>query len=248
MEFCKGIIHSFESFGCVDGPGVRFVVFLQGCNMRCKFCHNADTWSLDAGKENEIMTAEQVISKAENFESYWGEDGGITVSGGEPLVQIDFVLQLFTLCKQRGYSTVIDTAGQPFTTDEPFFTKFKELMKVTDLVMLDIKHIDSKRHKELTGRDNENILALARYLSESGKDMWIRHVLVPGYTDDDESLKRLCEFISSLKTVKKVEVLPYHTFGSYKWEKLGLAYPLKGVEPPTKQSVENAKRILGISE
>lgn len=241
----KGIIHSFESFGCVDGPGVRFVVFLQGCNMRCKFCHNADTWTVKPVEGDMILTAEEVLERAERFKSYWGEDGGITVSGGEPLLQTEFVTMLFTLCRESGITTVLDTAGQPFSFEEPFFSSFKKLMDVTDLVILDLKHIDTEKHKNLTGFGNENILSMAKYLSDTGKKMWIRHVLVPGYTDDDESLHALASFIKELKGVERVEVLPYHTFGAYKWGALGYDYPLKGVEPPSKESTQNAKKILG---
>ena len=178
-----GNIHSLESFGSVDGPGVRYVVFVQGCRMRCQFCHNPDTWKLD---DNQIMTPEELLSKALRYRGYWGAEGGITVSGGEPLLQIDFLLEFFKLAKAEGVHTVIDTAGNPFTREEPFFGKFKELMKYTDLLLLDIKEIDTKKHKQLTGFGNENILDMASYLSEIGKPVWIRHVLVPERSDFDE--------------------------------------------------------------
>lgn len=242
MSICNGRIHSTESFGSVDGPGVRFVVFMQGCGFRCQYCHNADTWSADAG---ETVSAEELFNRILRYRSYWGRDGGITVSGGEPLLQIDFVTELFRLAKAAGVHTALDTAGGPFSIDEPFFGKFRELMALTDLVLLDIKHIDEERHKSLTGRSNKNVLELARYLSDTGKPVWIRHVLVPGITDDEESLSRLSEFLRTLKNVERVEVLPYHSLGAYKWKALGLNYPLEGVSPPTKEAVSRAREILG---
>ena len=241
MEQIIGKIHSFESFGSADGPGVRCIVFLQGCRMRCKYCHNPDTWSLDKGQE---QTPEEVIKKALRYKSYWGKNGGITVSGGEALLQIDFVLELFKLAKAKGIHTTIDTAGNPFTREGEFFGKFQELIKVTDLFLLDIKQIDNEAHKSLTGHTNENILDMATYLSEQGKDMWIRYVLVPGYTDLEEDMSKLHDFIETLNTVKRVEVLPYHTLGVFKWEQLGVPYTLEGVNAPSKESIEKANQIL----
>lgn len=238
-----GRVHSLETFGLVDGPGVRFVVFLQGCRMRCQYCHNPETWSNTGGTE---WTAKALFDRAWRYRNYWGKKGGITVSGGEPLLQIDFLLELFTLAKQKGVHTVLDTAGNPFTTEKPFFGKFRQLMEVTDLVMLDLKETDPERHKKLTGWDNSNILQMARYLSDSGKDMWVRRVLVPGLTDSTEELRRLRAFLDGLKTVRKVEVLPYHTLGLFKWERLGVPYPLEGVRTPTAEEVQEAERILGI--
>lgn len=240
-----GRIHSIESFGSVDGPGIRYVVFVKGCKMRCQFCHNPDTWEM---KDGELKTADELIAQALRYKSYWKKGGGITVSGGEPLLQIDFLIEFFTKAKAKGIHTTLDTSGNPFTRKEPFFSKFNELMKVTDLVMLDIKQIDDAKHKILTGCSNSNILDMATYLSDINKPMWIRHVLVPGGSDNDELLMRLDKFIKSLKNVDRVEVLPYHTLGVFKWEELGLDYPLKGVEPPTKDRVENAKNLLHISE
>lgn len=241
MEQMTGYVHSLESFGSVDGPGVRYVIFLSGCAMRCQFCHNPDTWEMKSGQP---YTADQLLEKAWRFRSYWGEKGGITVSGGEPLLQIDFLTELFRKAKEKGIHTTLDTSGNPFTTEEPFFSKWKELMKYTDLVMLDIKHIDEQGHKELTGQSNQNILQMAQYLSDMGKAMWIRHVLVPERNDKDEYLHRLADFIHTLKTVERVEVLPYHTLGVFKWKNLGLAYPLEGIDPPTKDRIENAEKIL----
>ena len=191
-----------------------------------------------------IYTADELIDKAWKYRTYWGSKGGITVSGGEPLLQIDFLLELFQKAKERGINTTLDTCGNPFTREEPFFSKFQELMKVTDLVMLDIKHIDDEQHKILTGQTNKNILDMAEYLSETGKPVWIRHVLVPERSDKDEYLHRLHDFIETLDNVEKVEVLPYHTLGVYKWKELGIPYQLEGIDPPSQERVENANRIL----
>ena len=234
-----GKIHSLESFGSVDGPGVRYIIFVQGCRMRC---HNPDTWKLDGGTE---YTADALLEKALRFKTYWGTDGGITVSGGEPLLQIDFLLELFQKAKQQGVHTVIDTAGNPFTREGEFFQKFQALMEVTDLLLLDLKEINPERHRKLTGQENSNILDLARYLSEIGKPVWIRHVLVPKRSDYEEDLNALRRFLDTLDNVQRVEVLPYHTLGVFKWEKLGIPYPLEGISAPTKERVENAERILG---
>lgn len=241
MEEVKGFIHSTESFGSVDGPGVRFVIFVSGCPMRCQFCHNPDTWDMNIGEQKSV---DELLNLALRYKSYWKEGGGITVSGGEPLLQIDFLTELFRKAKEKGIHTTIDTSGAVFTREEPFFSKFNELMDYTDLLLLDIKHIDEKQHKILTGRTNRNILDLAEYLSEIEKPVWIRHVLVPERSDKDEYLKKLDCFIRGLKNVKKVEVLPYHTFGEYKWKELGYDYPLAGIEPPTKERIKNANEIL----
>lgn len=240
-----GKIHSIESFGSVDGPGIRFVIFLKGCHMRCQFCHNPDTWNMDGAEEK---TADELLAQALKYKTYWKKGGGITVSGGEPLLQIDFLIELFKKAKAKGVHVTLDTSGNPFTREEPFFSKFKELMEVTDLVMLDIKEINEDKHKILTGWSNSNILDMAKYLSEIRKPVWIRHVLVPGGSDDDKSLIKLDEFIKTLKNVERVEVLPYHTLGTFKWEELGIDYPLKDINPPTKERIENANKILHTSE
>lgn len=237
----KGAIHSIETFGSVDGPGIRFIVFLKGCKLRCKYCHNADTW--DPNSED-MRTPDELLDFAERYRSYWGEEGGITVSGGEPLLQIDFLIELFKKAKERGINTCIDTALQPFTREEPFFSKFEELMKYTDLLLVDIKHIDRDEHIELTGLSNDNIFDGFRYLSDISKPIWIRHVLVPGITDDDEYLKKTREFIETLSNVKKIEVLPYHSMGQHKFETLGIPYKLDGVKSPSKERVDNAMKIL----
>lgn len=237
----KGNIHSTESFGSVDGPGIRFLIFLQGCAMRCLYCHNADTWKADAGTP---VTADELLDKAERYRSYWGDKGGITVSGGEPLLQTDFLIELFKKAKKRGINTCLDTSGQPFSRKEPFFSKFNALLHNTDLLLVDIKHIDSEAHRRLTGHGNENILDMLRYLSQQKKPVWIRHVLVPGVTDDDAALRRTREFIDGLDNVQRIEVLPYHTLGEYKWKAQGLDYPLEGVAPPTAERIKNAENIL----
>ena len=238
----EGYIHSTESFGSVDGPGVRFVIFTAGCPMRCQFCHNPDTWNMKTGT---LTSTDDLIKKALRYRSYWGDEGGITVSGGEPLLQIDFLTELFKKAKENGIHTTLDTSGNPFTREEPFFSKFNELMQYTDLILLDIKHIDEKEPIRLTGHTNKNILDLATYLSDMKKPVWIRHVLVPKRNDKDEYLDRLHEFILTLHNVERVEVLPYHTLGAYKWKELGMEYPLEGIDPPTAERVENARKRLG---
>lgn len=242
MEDRKGFVHSFESFGSVDGPGVRYVIFMAGCRMRCQFCHNPDTWDMTKGK---IYTADEILKQACRYRAYWGSEGGITVSGGEPLLQIDFLLELFSKAKKMGIHTTLDTAGNPFTKEEPFYSKWLELMKVTDLLLLDIKQINDRKHRILTGHTNQNILQMARELSDMKKPVWIRHVLVPGGSDNDEDLEILAAFIKTLDNVERVEVLPYHTMGIFKWEKLGLDYPLKGISPPTQERIHHAELILG---
>lgn len=241
----KGYVHSLESFGLVDGPGVRYVVFLQGCKMRCKFCHNPETWSAEGGEE---YTAEELFKKAYRYKNYWKKNGGITVSGGEPLLQIDFVTEFFRLAKQKDINTVLDTAGQPFSESDEWLEKFKALMEYTDLVMLDLKEMDGNLHHDLTGFGNENVLKMAQWLSDNNKPMWIRHVLVPGVTDDESGLREMKRFIDTLSGVERVEILPYHTLGMFKWEKLGIPYPLDGVRTPTDEEVRKAEEILGIQK
>lgn len=239
----QGRIHSIETFGSVDGPGTRFIIFVQGCNMRCLYCHNVDTWK--CGQGGQLKTADELLDQAERYLPYWGPEGGITVSGGEPLLQMDFLLDLFRKAKARGIGTCIDTAGQPFTRKEPFFSQFQELMEVTDILLLDVKHVDPEAHKKLTGQPNDNILDLFRYLSEIKKPIWVRQVLVPGWTDDPVALQRTREFLDTLSNIQRVEVLPYHNMGLYKWEQLGIPNQLKDVKPPTQEEVDKARKILG---
>lgn len=238
-----GYIHSFESFGTVDGPGIRFVIFMQGCPLRCKYCHNPDSWAIRGGTQ---YSPEEVARNALRYKRYWRGGGGVTVSGGEPLLQIGFVTELFKILKEEGVHTAVDTSGITFEHESVESVKrHAELLKYADLFLLDIKHIDSNECKKLIGAGNENELAFARFLSENGKDMWIRHVLVPGITDSDEYLRATRAFIDSLSTVRRVELLPYHTMGEAKYKNLGIDYPLKGVSPPERSRIENAKAILG---
>ena len=238
----KGYINSVESFGSVDGPGVRYIFFMQGCLMRCRYCHNPETWAMEGGQE---MTPDAALAQAVRYKSYWGKKGGITVSGGEALLQIDFVTELFSLAKEKGIHTALDTAGNPFTYEEPFYSKFQRLMAVTDLMILDIKEMDADEHKKLTGFPNDNILEMARWCSDRGVRMWIRKVLVPGLTDSEAELAALHDFVASLKTVDRFEVLPYHTLGLPKWQKLGIPYTLADVPAPTKEQIAHAEEVLG---
>lgn len=238
----KGRIHSIETFGTLDGPGIRFIIFFQGCQNRCAYCHNPDTWSLKGGDE---MTVDELLDKAEHYRSYWGNNGGITVSGGEALLQMDFLLELFSEAHRRGINTCLDTSATLFRPDnKEWMNKFDALLDATDTVLLDIKHIDDAMHRRLTGHSNQAVLACARYLSERGVPVWVRHVLVPGWTDTDEWLRALRAFIDTLTNVERVEVLPYHTMGVYKYQKMGIPYPLEGVAAPTPERIDNARRIL----
>ena len=236
-----GKVHSIETFGAVDGPGIRFVVFLQGCPMRCLYCHNPDTWQVNAGEE---MSAQEVVKEALKYKNYFGESGGVTVTGGEPLLQIDFVIELFKLLKKHKVHTCLDTSGVLFKDDDQTLKKYNELLKYTDLVLLDIKHINSNKHNILTGHKNENILEFAKYLNKKQVPMWVRYVLVPGFTDDLEDVKNLKNFLNTLKNVEKIEVLPYHTMGEKKYEELKIDYKLKGVKPPEKELVIHVNKIL----
>ncbi len=237
----EGRIHSLESFGTVDGPGVRFVVFVQGCPMRCAYCHNPDTWSMTGGT---MMTPEEILEQYERNVAFY-KDGGITVTGGEPLMQVDFVTELFTLAKQKNIHTCLDSSGIAFNrSNAPLLAKIEKLMTVTDLVMLDIKHIDPEKHLELTSQHNENILDFCKFLDEQGVDMWIRHVVVPGLTDDDIYLDKLGYFIGQFKNLKALDVLPYHTMGEKKYESIGIPYKLKGVPAMDKNKVIEKKKVI----
>lgn len=233
----KGYIHSFETFGTVDGPGIRFVAFMQGCLLKCKYCHNRDTWETNTGKQYEVQ---EVLDKIIRCKPYMdSSNGGFTASGGEPLLQTRFLIELFKELKAKQIHTALDTAGSlPINED------IQELLKYTDLVILDIKHIDEEKCINLTGMSNKNELTFAKYCSDNGIKMWIRQVLVPGYTDDEADLRSTREFIDSLKTVEKVEVLPYHSLGKFKWNEMGLEYPLEDVKEPTKEKIKEAEEIL----
>lgn len=234
----NGFIHSVESFGTVDGPGIRLVVFMQGCPMRCKYCHNPDTWEINAGSE---MSPEEIMSKFNKNKAFYS-NGGITVTGGEPLLQIDFITELFRLAKEQGVHTCLDTSG--ITYNEANNIKLDELMKLTDLVMLDIKHMDNKTHKDLTGHQNGNILAFAQYLDRMQISTWIRYVVVPGITDQPEYLSALGKFMAGLKHVRALDVLPYHTMGVVKYKELGIDYPLAGVPQADNEQALKAKEII----
>ncbi len=232
-------VHSIESFGTVDGPGLRFVVFLQGCHLECKYCHNRDTWDMSLG---EYKSLEDIFEKIMKYKNYIHPNGGVTITGGEPLLQVKFLIELFTKLKKENIHTCIDTSGMVSLTKD-----IKHLLSLTDLVLLDIKHIDSKKSKNLVGQNNEKELQFAKYLSDNNIKMWIRQVIVPGYTDDENDLLKLKEFISTLKNVEKIELLPYHNMGKYKWKNLNLDYELENVRPANDDDINRAKKILGIS-
>lgn len=232
-------VHSTETFGTVDGPGIRFVLFLQGCHLQCKYCHNRDTWDISGG---EYKTLDEIFDKILRYKNYiLPSGGGVTITGGEPLLQVKFLIELFKRLKNAGIHTCIDTSGMVSITDD-----IKEVIKYTDLVLLDIKHIDDEKCKALTGVSNKKELEFARYLSDNNISMWIRQVLVPGITDDEEDLKKLKQFIDTLKTVDRVEILPYHSAGKYKWEKLGYKYELDNIKQATEEDTKRAKEILQI--
>ncbi len=237
----KGFVHSTESFGTVDGPGIRYVVFMQGCPLRCLYCHNPDTWKTNCGKQ---MTPEQILEEFSQNKAFY-KKGGITVTGGEPLLQINFLIDLFKKSKKYEIHTCLDTSGSIYSEEnQTFVKKLGELVKYTDLVMLDIKHIDSEKHKKLTGMGNENILLFAKYLESKNVPTWIRHVVVKGYTDDREDLMHLGEFVGKLKNIKALDVLPYHTMGVQKYKNLGLNYALESVDALTQDETIKAKKII----
>lgn len=239
----QGRIHSIETCGTVDGPGLRYVIFTQGCPLRCQFCHNPDTWKMSDGK---TMTVEELVDDILDYLPFFqASGGGVTVSGGEPLLQCKFLVELFKELKKYGIHTTIDTSGGCFNTSPHYLEMLDDVLELTDLVMLDIKQIDPEKHKRLTGMTNDKILKFAEYLKEKNVPVWIRHVLVPERSDFDEDLHALRAFIDTLPNVEKIEVLPYHKLGVYKYEELGLDYPLEGIEPPTEDRVKNAEAILG---
>ena len=236
-EEILGNIHSIESCGTVDGPGIRFVVFMQGCPLRCKYCHNPDSWG---GNVNQQMSVDEILEKYDGVKEFC--KGGITVTGGEPLMQIDFVTALFKAAKDRWIHTALDTSGILFNKNNT--SKIDEILKYTDLVLLDIKHIDNDEHIKLTGLPNVNILDFARYFSQNGKEMWIRHVVVPTITFNPDYLRELGRFLRELKTIKALDVLPYHDMAIPKYESLGIDYPLKGIQPLTKQEALEARSYI----
>lgn len=239
-----GYIHSIESFGTVDGPGVRFVVFFQGCPMRCAYCHNPDTWNMEEGQQ---MEADEIIDKMQRNKAFY-TTGGITATGGEPMQQMDFLTELFAKAKKQGIHTCLDTSGIMFTgvkeDGRPKDERVEKLMEVTDLVMLDIKHIEDTAHRNLTGHSNAHILEFARYLDAIGKPVWIRHVVVPGITFDKKELTDLGKFLKGLSNVEKLEVLPYHAMGKVKYDNLGIDYRLKDTPQLTKAEAKEAEEII----
>lgn len=238
MSILSGKIHSIETCGTVDGPGVRFVVFMQGCPMRCQYCHNPDTWEYNAGTK---MTVNEILKKFDGVKEFL-KNGGITVTGGEPLVQIDFVTELFKHARLKEIHTALDTSGILFNNSDT--NKIDELLKYTNLVMLDIKHIDDAEHKKLTGHSNKTVLEFAKYLSNKNIPMWVRHVVVPTITDKPEYLKKLGEFLGTLNNIQALDILPYHDMAISKYEQLGINYPLKGVLPLTKEDAINARNTI----
>ena len=237
MEDCFGKIHSIETGGTVDGPGIRFLIFMQGCPLRCKYCHNRDTWNFDSG--NKINVSDLVTTIKRYVPYMKASNGGVTISGGEPLLQPDFILNLFKELHQINIHTCIDTAGSL-----PLTEKIKELINKTDLFLVDIKHIDEKKCKELTGSSNKNELAFINYLSSINKPMWIRQVLIPGITDNEQDLLKLKEYLTSLSSVQKFEFLPYHDLGKYKWKEFQEDYPLEGIRTANEKDIERANSIL----
>lgn len=233
-----GHIHSTESFGTVDGPGVRYVVFFQGCPLRCLYCHNPDTWKFDGGRE---VTSDELLAEYDSYKEFL-KSGGITCTGGEPLAQPDFLAELFAKAKAKGIHTCLDTSGAVFNPES--HDKIDKVIDNTDLVMLDIKHIDSAEHKKLTGMPNEHILAFAEYLRDRNVELWVRHVVVPGITDNEKYLFRLGEYLSALTNLKALDVLPYHDMGKVKYQNLGIDYPLKDVEPLPKEEAVKARDII----
>lgn len=231
-----GKIHSLESCGTVDGPGIRFVVFMQGCPLRCKYCHNPDSWKISDGKD---ISVDEIVKEAKKYKSYMKfSKGGITISGGEPLMQYKFAKELLKKCKDEGIHTAIDTSG--YIEIE----KAKEVLEYTDLVLLDIKSYNEKVFKDLTGVSNENTLTLAKYLKEINKPTWIRYVLVPGITDNMEDVENLAKFISNMDNIEKVQILPFHKLGEYKWEELGYDYELENTPVPSEEIVKKTKNIF----
>ncbi|MGF1865350.1 pyruvate formate lyase 1-activating protein [Enterovibrio norvegicus] len=234
----NGRIHSFESCGTVDGPGIRSIVFLQGCLMRCKYCHNRDTWDLDDGRE---VTVEELMKDVLAYRHFINASGGgVTASGGEAMLQPEFVRDFFSAAKAEGIHTCLDTNGYIRKHTDVI----DEVLDVTDLVMLDLKQINDEIHQNLVGVPNKRVLDFARYLHQRGQKTWIRYVVVPGYTDDEDSVHRLGEFIKDMENIEKVEMLPYHQLGAHKWEAMGYEYELKDVSPPKKETMENLKNIL----
>lgn len=232
-----GSLHSVETFGTLDGPGIRYVLFFQGCHLKCLFCQNRDTWERRPGR---VVTVDEVMDELRRYRTYFDSSGGgVTASGGDPILQPDFVAELFQAARGEGIHTALDTSGLTRITP-----KVTRLLDHTDLALLDLKHIDPERHRELTGRSNELVLAFADHLVERGIPAWIRHVIVPGYTDDPDDTRRTARFIAGLPNVERVDLLPYHEYGKHKWEALGAEYPLEGISPPSEESVQRVREVF----
>ncbi|MCR4608515.1 MAG: pyruvate formate lyase-activating protein [Eubacterium sp.] len=236
-----GNIHSIITGSTVDGPGTRYVVFLKGCPLRCLYCHNPDTWDGRGGKE---MTVAEIMADMRSYLPFM-KRGGLTVSGGEPLVQIDFVTELFAAAKQLGVQTALDTTGYLFKKDVPeIYAKYEKLAEVTDLVLLDLKAIDPKMHEELTGVKQDTIIDFYKYLDEKNIPIWVRHVIVPGYTFDPELLAKSGRFLAHFKNVKAVDILPYHDMAKPKYKEMGIDYVLKDVKPLTGEDGHSARDMV----
>lgn len=237
MENLVGRIHSFETLGAVDGPGIRFIIFMQGCSLRCKFCHNRDTWDCKGGKEYSV---DEIFNRVLRYKNYFvASGGGVTVSGGEPLLQSDFLIALFTKLKEAGISTALDTSGMLDITDN-----IKKLIDLTDLFLVDIKCINDEICKDLVGHSNKKELEFIKYLNSIGKEIWIRQVIVPGITDKEEDLYKLRDFINSIEHITKVDLLPYHDLGKYKWINMGEVYPLENIRTADSKDIDRVKKIL----
>ena len=230
-----GYIHSIESMGLVDGPGVRSVVFMQGCILRCVYCHNPDTWQISSNKVT-TETPESLVEKILRFKPYFGNNGGVTFSGGEPLLQSEFLKEVIPLFNDSGISVCIDTSG--------FYDGDVSFLKDVDLILFDIKHYIPEKYKEITGRDIDNSLKVLNKIQELNIPLWIRHVVVPGLTDSDEHLNGLFEYLKHIKNIRKIELLPYHTLGVHKYKTLGISYPLDGVKPMDKESITKWQMIM----
>lgn len=237
MDNLVGKIHSFETLGAVDGPGIRFIIFMQGCHLQCKYCHNRDTWNLHEGTKYTVTEIYEKIMKYKNY--FIASNGGVTASGGEPLLQVDFLIALFKKLKSSGISTAIDTSGMITITE-----KIKELIDLTDLFLVDIKSINDKICQNLVGRSNKQELEFIKYLDSINKEIWIRQVVVPTITDKEEDLYKLRDFINSINSIKKVDLLPYHDLGKYKWLQLNEKYPLENIRTATNSDIERVKKIL----
>jgi pyruvate formate lyase activating enzyme len=243
MKACKskkitGNIHSFESFGTHEGPGIRFVVFFQGCSARCLYCQNPDTWEELAGKS---VSAEEIMAKLGKCLPYIiSSKGGITISGGEPLLQIDFLLELFRLCKDKRIHTAVDTSAFYRPQDE---LKLPALLALTDLFIVDIKATDKDLHKRLTSKELNEVIRFIALLEDNKKQYWIRYVLVPGLNDTEQDLRKLGDLVAGLHYCVNFEFLPYHILGKHKWEHLGLSYSLEDKRTATAEDIKRAKRI-----